>query len=189
MKRALLVLLLLLVPAWAQKPKNAVTFPDGSTKTYSTQDEAIDAFEAIISGRQNGTATLSFGGQSVTIKIQGDSVEFGSNRVTRAAMLANLDRSQAQGQFTACQVNLKNLGTCAEMYSTEHGGGYPEDLGKIVPTYAKALPRCPLHPAQNYAYETSGKGYQLRCPGGHPKVRAPAGYPRYDSLKGLIDRP
>lgn len=58
------------------------------------------------------------------------------------------------GCTTGCKSNLKNLSTALEMYSTDHGGAYPQSLEELTPQYLETVPRC-------LRYEVSGLGRKL----------------------------
>lgn len=42
--------------------------------------------------------------------------------ILAAILVPNFIRARAQGQFTACKSNLKNVGVALEMYSSDHAG-------------------------------------------------------------------
>lgn len=106
----------------------------------------------------------------------------------------------AEGQFTACKSNIKNIATALEMYSTDWSGKYvPEDRGLslLTPNYLKTIPECPAAKSVTYSYdegldaELNGEAYQdyymLRCKGGHHKVAGAEGdLPAYNGDVGLM---
>ena len=114
--------------------------------------------------------------------------------ILAAIFVPNFVRARAQGQFTACQSNLKNIGTALEMYSTDNMGRYPQDLAALSGDYLRTIPTCPAAGRNNY-----GEGYESRyhpeehqvyafvCSGvNHDAVGAGPGYPQYTSTQGLI---
>lgn len=99
--------------------------------------------------------------------------------------------TRAQGQLTGCKSNLKNLATALEMFSQDHQGLYPSELGALVPGYLKTLPNCPSARQDTYslAYFQRDERFTLRCSGEHHrKTGTPSDYPRYSSSLGLIER-
>ncbi|MFP4496675.1 MAG: prepilin-type N-terminal cleavage/methylation domain-containing protein, partial [Vulcanimicrobiota bacterium] len=63
--------------------------------------------------------------------------------ILAAILVPNFLRARAQGQYTACASNLRNVATALEMYATDHTGRYPADLGDIKPDYLRQVPECP----------------------------------------------
>lgn len=120
--------------------------------------------------------------------------------LTLAALVApNFIRARARGHLTACKSNLKNIGTAAEMYSTDWGGNYPERLEQLVPKYLKSIPDCPSAGRPTYFYQTGvDVGYNrprfkdyyfMMCMGKHhTNVSVAEDYPQYDGISGLIER-
>lgn len=99
--------------------------------------------------------------------------------------------SRKYGQLTACKSNLKNLATALEIYSDDHQGALPAELGQLVPAYLKVIPNCPGVQADTYSltYFRRGEHFTLGCDGAnHLRANSPAGYPRYTSREGLIER-
>lgn len=111
-----------------------------------------------------------------------------------AAILApNFLRARAQGQYTACKSNLKNVAAALEMYSTDAGGRYPTTLTGLTPDYLKTIPTCPSAGADTYTVgyseASNPDAYTVTCEGtNHQAVDASAGYPQYNSEQGLIER-
>jgi hypothetical protein len=104
-----------------------------------------------------------------------------------AILLPNFLRARASGCLTACNSNLKNIGTACEMYSSDNAGHYPPSLSHLTPGYLKTLPTCPAAGQVTYAY-TSHSGpdvYTAWCKGSshHPVV--PRDHPQYDSVSGI----
>lgn len=103
----------------------------------------------------------------------------------------DFDRARGAGQLTACTSNLKNIGTAAEMFSTDHSGRFPTTLGELVPDYLKAIPTCPAAGADTYSPSwratTSPDGYAFGCSGHHHAARGIAdNCPAYTSNEGLV---
>lgn len=99
-------------------------------------------------------------------------------------------RARGMGQLTACKSNLKNIGTAAEMFATDHGGKYPQSTSELVPNYLKTIPTCPAAGADTYSATwkaaTDPDRFEVACGGNH---HADAGLgensPAYDSKLGL----
>jgi prepilin-type N-terminal cleavage/methylation domain-containing protein len=121
--------------------------------------------------------------------------------ILAAILVPNFVRARAQGQLTACQSNLKNIGTACEMYAADHNGrypgAYPADLeaagtSGVGGAYMQHVPLCPLVQADGTAYfydhTTNPDWYGLQCTAGnHMAANVSAvGYPMYDSAIGLI---
>ncbi|MEW6280431.1 MAG: hypothetical protein AB1758_17505 [Candidatus Eremiobacterota bacterium] len=124
--------------------------------------------------------------------------------VLTAILLPNFIHTSCGGQLTACKSNLKNLGTALEMYSTDHAGAYPPDMGYLTPNYLKIIPECPHAGVDTYSgsYHRSARrevagevvepdAYTFYCTGqNHTSAGITAqDYPRYDSRHGLTERP
>jgi prepilin-type N-terminal cleavage/methylation domain-containing protein len=120
--------------------------------------------------------------------------------ILAAILVPNFLRARAQGQFTACQSNMKNIGTALEMYSVDHQGEYPADLtagtagagDKLMPDYMATLPQCPAASADTYAgayvqTRVPADAYSFRCTGGNHTTITGTGteFPQYSSAKGL----
>lgn len=110
-----------------------------------------------------------------------------------AILVPNFIRARAQGQFTACKSNLKNVGTALEMYSTDWSGRYPTDLQRLVPQYLKTLPLCPTAGRDTYSegYRSTANpdSYFLCCLGpNHVDQGFPPDCPTYNSVQGLIEK-
>ena len=71
--------------------------------------------------------------------------------VVSTLLFPNFVQARARGQLTACKSNLKNIGTAAEMYSTDWEGRYPNSLALLTPNYLQTIPECP--PARRVTYE------------------------------------
>lgn len=113
--------------------------------------------------------------------------------ILAAILVPNFIRARAQGQFTACKSNLKNIGTALEMYSTDASGRYATGLANLTPNYLKTIPTCPSAGSNTYtAGYTSASNpdaYSVVCSGtNHTAVDALANYPQYNSVQGLIER-
>jgi type II secretion system protein G len=116
--------------------------------------------------------------------------------ILAAILVPNFLRARAQGQYTACQSNLKNIGTALEMYSVDNGGRYPNATQVttnliFTPTYLSKFPDCPSAGANTYSGSyvqatTPAHAYTFYCNGAYHTTFAPTGYPRYTSKDGLI---
>jgi|GEM_PF-2470850 len=99
-------------------------------------------------------------------------------------------RSRGQGQFTACESNLKYMGTALEMYRTDNDGLYPDSTLKLVPKYLKQIPICPTAGKPTYLYEVSSahSAFTIYCEGrNHRKAGiSKPNYPQYKSKEGFI---
>ncbi|MBI2265816.1 MAG: prepilin-type N-terminal cleavage/methylation domain-containing protein [Armatimonadetes bacterium] len=64
-------------------------------------------------------------------------------------LVPNFLKARAQGQYSACQSNAKNIATALEMYSTDNDGHYPVSGATgtallVSGNYIKtAMPKCP----------------------------------------------
>lgn len=99
-------------------------------------------------------------------------------------------KGRSQGQATACQSNLKNIGTALEMYSTDNKGHYPDSLGKLTPGYLRMLPTCPAAGkdtyTKSYTSATEPDVFTVYCSGHHHRASGiPADHPSYSSTRGL----
>lgn len=120
-------------------------------------------------------------------------------------------KARAQGQFTACKSNTKNLATALEMYASDNGGQYPVSLSKLVSSnpasaYLRMIPTCPAAGKDTYSSTYKMKNarrdkagrivdpkstdtFSFHCAGpNHKAADAPADRPAYDTNQGLIDR-
>ena len=108
---------------------------------------------------------------------------------------SNWLNSQRAAALTACQSNLKNIGTAMEMYSEDNSGRYPESLTSLTPKYLETVPECPFQD-QGYKLSTGPQApgntsafqefYVVWCGGeAHGDTRVPTDYPRYDAISGL----
>ena len=116
--------------------------------------------------------------------------------ILAAILVPNFLRARAQGQFTQCQSNCKNIGTALEMYSTDNAGHYPEtDMeGDLTPEYLKIIPTCASAATDTYtATYTSDLNpdvYTFWCSGdNHIVLGVPTDFPQYNSISGLSARP
>ncbi len=123
--------------------------------------------------------------------------------ILAAILVPNFIRARAQGQLTACKSNLKNIGTAAEMYSTDWSGKYHGDYTKLTPNYLKVGPECPT--AGSDTYQTNWKtgpnvGFNNTAPiytdyyyvscvtDTHQAVAVTGPFPAYDGITGLYER-
>lgn len=110
-----------------------------------------------------------------------------------AVMLPNLLRGRTQGQYTACQANMKNIGTALEMYFTDHTGHYPNSIGELTPEYLRMIPQCPSAGEDTYSktYKSTKDPdyFEFHCSGHHhDAVGVGSNYPQYNSRRGLTPR-
>ena len=115
--------------------------------------------------------------------------------ILAAILVPNFIRARAQGQFTACKSNLKNIATALEMYSTDAQGRYPTALSLLSSgeKYLKTIPTCASAGTDTYSsvYTRAANPdrYTVYCSGtNHGAVDAAAGYPQYNSVSGLIEK-
>jgi prepilin-type N-terminal cleavage/methylation domain-containing protein len=113
--------------------------------------------------------------------------------ILAAILVPNFLRARAQGQFTQCQSNCKNIGTSLEMYSTDSAGHYPAAMTKLTPDYLKIIPSCASKAAETYtaAYTEAlnPDAYTFYCNGtNHAALGIGANYPQYNSINGLTAR-
>ncbi|MCL5035781.1 MAG: zinc-ribbon domain-containing protein [Chloroflexi bacterium] len=106
-----------------------------------------------------------------------------------AILVPNFMRARAHGQMTACESNMKNIGTACEMYATDNVGRYPPSLQYLTPDYLQALPRC-ISTDLEYGYESAIEpdAYTIWCSGAsaHTAVGVNTGFPQYSSHQGLM---
>jgi prepilin-type N-terminal cleavage/methylation domain-containing protein len=112
--------------------------------------------------------------------------------ILAAILVPNFLRARAQGQFTQCQSNAKNIGTALEMYSTDNAGHYPTAINMITPNYLKIIPTCASAASdtyQNYTAASNPDAYTFYCAGtNHGTLGVPANFPQYNSTSGLTAR-
>lgn len=115
--------------------------------------------------------------------------------ILAAILVPNFIRARAQGQYTACKSNLKNVATALEMYSTDAAGRYPTSLGTLTASerYLRSIPTCPSRGTDTYTSVFSSASnpdkYTVYCSGtNHSEVDAGSGKPAYNSTSGLIEK-
>jgi hypothetical protein len=102
--------------------------------------------------------------------------------------------SRGRGQLIACESNLKNIGTAAEMYAVDHKGRYPASLADLKGEYLRQIPTCPAAGRDTYSAtwrsSTGPDRYEVAC-GGHNHAGAGAAEnaPAYNSEVGLSGVP
>ena len=120
--------------------------------------------------------------------------------ILAAILVPNFLRARAQGQFTQCQANCKNIGTALEMYSTDSAGHYPTGdgeagMGLLTPDYLKTIPTCASAGSKTYLASYKGNlnpdAYTFYCNGTNHKAVGitVTGWPQYNSTEGLTARP
>lgn len=113
--------------------------------------------------------------------------------ILAAILVPNFLRARAQGQFTQCQSNCKNIGTALEMYSTDNAGHYPSATTTLTPSYLKMIPTCASASTDTYtgAYSmaTNPDAYTFYCNGtNHSALGVSANFPQYNATSGLVAR-
>lgn len=123
--------------------------------------------------------------------------------ILAAILVPNFIRARAQGQLTACKSNLKNIGTAAEMYSTDWSGKYSGNYTLLTPNYLKVGPECPTAGSDTYSgnWKTGPNVigntvapiytdyYYVSCGTDvHLSVAVTGAYPAYNGVTGLIER-
>jgi hypothetical protein len=103
-------------------------------------------------------------------------------------LLPNFLRARAGGCFTACNSNLKNIGTACEMYSSDNCGHYPPALSNLTPRYLQTLPTCHAAGHMTYAYVSGTRSdtYTIWCKGSPHVPMVSQDYPQYNSIHGII---
>ena len=115
-----------------------------------------------------------------------------------AILVPNFVRAKSQGQLTACESNLKNIGTACEMWATDYDGEYPTSLEQLTPNYLQSIPVCPAAGKDTYSVsyrvvmpEESGVSfpfYEVYCKGHfHEKDGLFEDSPRYNGVEGLVE--
>jgi hypothetical protein len=110
-----------------------------------------------------------------------------------ASLMRYRAEQKVEDDYKDCQLNLKNLATALEMYSTDNAGRYPHDIGKVVPMYLKQMPVCPgADPGKSvFALQTATNpdAFSICCSGFNhrPKITA-ANYPQYHNTSGILER-
>ena len=114
--------------------------------------------------------------------------------ILAAILVPNFLRARAQGQFTQCQSNCKNIGTSLEMYSTDNAGHYPTgSFSGLTPSYLKIIPTCASAASDTYSgtytSDINPDAYTFYCGGSnHSALGVPADFPQYNSTSGLTAR-
>lgn len=113
--------------------------------------------------------------------------------ILAAILVPNFIRARAQGQYTACKSNLKNISTALEMYSTDSSGRFPTVLTSLTPNYLKTIPSCPsvgavTYTGSGFASVSNPDGYTVLCNGNnHAGVGSSANFPQYTSQQGIVE--
>jgi len=110
--------------------------------------------------------------------------------ILASILVPNFLRARAQGQRTACQSNLRNVGVALEMYSIDWSARYPEELSKLVPSYLRSLPTCPAAGVDTYSASYTvarmPDAFTIFCLGAnHLPVGLSNNQPFYTSSQGL----
>ena len=121
--------------------------------------------------------------------------------ILASILVPNFMKARAQGQFVACQSNMRNLATALEMYSTDNFGHYPTDSGaagmeRVAPGFIIMIPTCPSAGFDTYSESYKGHimpdSYTFFCTGAnHVELNVPDGqdWPQYTSNWGLQAQP
>ena len=111
--------------------------------------------------------------------------------ILAAILVPNFLKARAQGMITACEANVKNIGTACEMYATDNSSRYPTAKADLsTQNYLRAIPTCPSSgAADSYGYSASSipDMYTVFCSGSnaHTTVGSSTGYPQYNPVTGL----
>ncbi|MCE1246359.1 MAG: hypothetical protein LWY06_06925 [Firmicutes bacterium] len=62
-----------------------------------------------------------------------------------------------------CVENIKGLATALEYYAKDNKGKFPSELKKMIPSYIKSMPVCPIT-GKDYEFKVEGDDYIIRCP-------------------------
>lgn len=111
--------------------------------------------------------------------------------ILAAVLFPNFIRARAQGQQSACDSNLKNIGTAMESYANDNASHYATALSMLNPNYLAVIPTCPSTGQDTYSAgmqsAMSPDSYTLVCSGtNHSGTSLPANYPQYTSAQGLV---
>jgi len=112
--------------------------------------------------------------------------------ILAAIIVPNFLRARSSGSLTACQSNLKNIGTGMEMYASDNADLYPDSLDAVAPDYLRQIPTCPAAGSNTYRYESAPdySAYTVFCQGNHhTHVRVGPDQPSYNSRTGLETMP
>ncbi len=114
--------------------------------------------------------------------------------ILASVLVPNFLRARGGGQLTACKANLKNLATSIELYSTDHGGRFCDELELLTPNYIKTIPVCPVAQSDTYSGAFVATSlpdeYSFFCEGEwHTGMGLPPDYPQYFSESGIVERP
>lgn len=124
--------------------------------------------------------------------------------ILAAILIPNLLRSKNMANLRSCEVNLKNIATCFELYANECGTYPPyidsdlspsSQLYTVLLPYTASLKKFPMCPVKSsfYYYTTVDNQLLLTCGNGseanHVVLDVPAGYPRFEGSKGIRTKP
>ena len=102
-------------------------------------------------------------------------------------------RYRALGQLTACESNLRNIGTALEMYSMDHEGRFPRSLVGLTPNYLKKVPTCPACGSDTYSEGLADlsrpDAYTVMCTGSsHRRAGLRENFPQYSATQGVVSQ-
>lgn len=107
--------------------------------------------------------------------------------------IPNYYRARGGGNFSGCQLNMKEIATALETYYECNDRHYPSSLAMLVPEYKHSIPECPSAKmrtggyAATYRVSRDLKIYTFYCSGlNHSIVGVRSNYPQYNSIEGLI---
>lgn len=112
--------------------------------------------------------------------------------ILAAILVPNLITARAQGQLSACEQNVRNIGIAVQMYQADNSGSAPPEADwstYIKPNYIKEIPLCPVSGLE-YQYGNGSKGWAVNCKdisgvGAHETLNIPMGFPAWTEDRGL----
>jgi len=113
--------------------------------------------------------------------------------ILAAILIPNFIRSRAQGQYSACVSNLRNISTALQMYAHDNAGHYAGALATITPGFIKTIPTCPSVGFNTYTggYSSASvpDAYTVVCSGSnHGALGKLTAFPQYNATQGLVER-
>jgi hypothetical protein len=121
-----------------------------------------------------------------------DSGQLNLGKIYEKPKTMNLDQAVKGYQELChehCKGNLKKIADACVKFSKENRGRYPRKLDLLIPTYFKALPRCPGAEKVTYTFDVCKEPdrFTLVCSGTNHKGFCSEDYPQFTSLSGLKD--
>lgn len=179
----------------AREPVILVRYPDGTSVTFPSRSQALDAFLEFLEGSEDGLVTLTVGDKQMVALKKGQEVEFtyaGKTEMTTGSAIARMfrDSRAANGPLAVCEKNLRSLAAELERYRSAERH-YPIALSALVPDYLTGLPLCPSVGVDTYSghYEAmeNPDAFTIYCEGRHSGLKL--GFPLYSSTRGLLQQP